>query len=43
LFEKSALRRIFGRRRDEKTGGGGRENYIMRSFIFFTLLFTKYY
>jgi hypothetical protein len=30
-FENRVLRRIFGSKRDEVTGGGG--NYIMRSFI----------
>jgi hypothetical protein len=31
VFENRMLRRIFGPKRDEVTGGG--ENYIMRSFI----------
>jgi hypothetical protein len=31
VFENRALRRIFGRKRDEVTGVG--ENCIMRSFI----------
>jgi hypothetical protein len=31
VFENRVLRRIFGPKRDELTGGGGGENYIMRS------------
>jgi len=35
VFENRVLRRIFGPKRDEVTGGG--ENYIMRSVMFCTL------
>jgi hypothetical protein len=38
-FENRVLRSIFGPKRDEVTEGG--ENYIMRSFIIYTL--SKYY
>jgi len=31
VFENRVLWRIFGRKRDEVTGGG--ENYIIRSFM----------
>jgi hypothetical protein len=34
-FENRELRKIFGPKRDEVTGGG--ENYIMRSLMIFTL------
>ena len=35
VFENRVLRRIFGPKRDEVTGGG--ENYIMRSLLICTL------
>jgi hypothetical protein len=35
VFENKVLRRIFGPKRDEVTGGG--ENCIMRSFVICTL------
>jgi hypothetical protein len=35
VFENKVLRRIFGPKRDEVTGGG--ENSIMRSFVIRTL------
>ena len=31
MFENGVLRRIFRLKRDEVTGGGGGEDYIMRS------------
>jgi hypothetical protein len=34
VFENRELRKIFGPKRDEVTGG--RENYIMRSLMIFT-------
>jgi hypothetical protein len=36
MFEKRQLRRIFGPKRYEVTGGG--ENFIVMSFIIFILL-----
>jgi hypothetical protein len=35
VFENRVLRRIFGLKRDEVTGGG--ENCITRSFVIYTL------
>ena len=36
VFENRMLRRIFWPKRDKVTGGGGGENYIMRSLMICT-------